>query len=80
MTDDELDSLTPAAQALCVLLADEVGAGEEFEVEDMDILITIGKAMFFSEEYESRARKIARDFDREATELVAGERDADFDD
>lgn len=80
MTDEELEELTPAAQALCVLLAGEIGAGEDFDVGDMDVLINIGKAMFTSKEFDQRARRLARDFEQEADELAAGGRDADFDD
>lgn len=80
MTDEEIEELTPFAQALCVLLAGEIGVGECYSVKDMDDLITIGKAMFFDEKYEQRARQIARDFEQEAVELAAGGMDADFDD
>lgn len=65
MTDDELEELTPAAQALCVLMADEIGPVGDFKVKDMDTLITIGRAMFWSEDFYKRARELAGEYERE---------------
>lgn len=64
MTDDELEELTPAAQALCILMAEEIGVREIFSVNDMDVLISIGKGMFWSKQFDERARQLARDFER----------------
>lgn len=80
MTDEELEELTPAAQALCILMAEEIGAGDDFQVKDMDDLINIGKGMFWSKQLDKRARQLARDYEQEADKLAAGGRDADFDD